>query len=178
MQAVGLEQSFFNVRCILKRKILSILFIFGLAAMTWAQGSGRDKPSNEMRRPAGETVTVSGSMVVSHGLPAVKSGDDTYFVRGINRLTGFVDGLKEGAQVTLEGRSFTSKRDSTLKFLRPAKLTLNGKDYDLTPLGRGFGSNRQFNAPGANRRHMPNGSAPQYYKYQRDHNMGPRDFKR
>jgi len=164
----------------MKRKVLFILLIAGLVAMTWAQDSGRGNSSGGSRRPARETVTVSGSLIVSHGLPAVKSGDETYFVGGINRLTGFVDGLKEGAQVTIEGRSFTSPRDSNLKFLRPAKLTLNGKDYDMTPLIPGFGLKRQFNAPNSNGRHGHNGPAPQWQwrRQRQEQDMGPRDYQR
>jgi len=131
---------------------LLILLAFGFAAMVsaqTAQGMGRGQMSP--RLPAADAVTVSGSLIVAHGLPALKSGDVTYIVGGINRLNGFVDGLKEGAQVTIEGKAVTSRRDSNLKFLLPANLTLNGKTYDMTPLFPP-GSFRQFNSPqGMNR---------------------------
>jgi len=83
--------------------------------------------------PVPEPVTVSGSLIVANGFPAVKSGDVTYLVGGVNRLTGFIDGFKAGAQVTIEGKAFTSPKDSNLKFLRPSSLTLNGNTYDLSP---------------------------------------------
>ena len=137
--------------------------------MTWAQGSGRERPSDRAPRPAAEAVTVSGSLIVAHGSPAVKSGDDTYLVRGIHRLTGFVDGLKEGAQVTIEGLSISSPRDNKLKFLRPAKLTLNGKAYDLTPPVSGFGFNRQFS---------PHPGTKQYRNQHPRQPMGPKGFTR
>ena len=161
--------------------------------MTWAQqGSGRERPSDRNRRPAGEAVTVSGSLIVAHGSPAVKSGDDIYFVRGINRLVGFVDGLKEGAQVTIEGVSFTNPRDTKLKFLRPAKLTFNGKAYDLEPpafgMHRPFGAHRQFapypdnprpfgTPPPSNRHQGPH--APQWKQHQHQwQHIEPREFRR
>ena len=102
---------------------------FGLVAMISAQGEGTGRTTQ--RQPAAEAVTVSGSMVFAYGSPALKSGDVTYIVTGINRLIGFVDGFKEGAQVTIEGRSVSSPRDSNLKFLRPSKLTFSGKTYDM-----------------------------------------------
>ena len=105
--------------------------ILGLAAMVHAQvwGPGRSRRST----PAPATVTVSGTMVVANGMPALKSGDTTYFVGGLSRLIGFIDGLKEGAQVTIEGVVMTSPNDKNIKFLRPSKLTINGRTYDFAP---------------------------------------------
>jgi len=104
------------------------------------------------RLPVADAVTVSGNLIVAHGLPALKSGDVTYIVGGISRLSGFVDGLKEGAQVTIEGKAITSPRDANLKFLRPSNLTLSGKTYDMTSLLPPAGSFRQFTPPqGMNR---------------------------
>ena len=118
---------------------------FGLAAVISAQGwgSGRTAP----RSPAAETVTVSGSMVVANGSPALKSGEITYIVRGIDRLVGFVDGLKEGAEVTIEGRSVSNPRDDNQKILRPAKLTINGKTYEMAVPNQSSVKPRQFSAP-------------------------------
>ena len=111
----------------MKRKILFILLVCALAAVSWAQGRGW----NQDRLTPAETVTVSGSMIVAYGFPAVTSGDITYLVGGINRLVGFVEGLKEGAQVTIEGQAISIRRDGNLKLLRPSKLTLGAKTYDL-----------------------------------------------
>jgi len=162
----------------MKQKILIVLFAFGLVAMTWAQapeqGSGRMHGGKQgTPRVAAETVTVSGNLVVAHGFPALKSGDDTYFVRGINRLSGFIDGLKEGAQVTVEGLSFTSPRDNTLKFLKPAKMTLNGKSYDMDQPGfrnnsgpeksRQHGWNQGHNNPRQKGFHSPNTPRRQHW---------------
>lgn len=95
--------------------------------MAFAQG--REK--NPGRPPHGETVSLTGSLVVANGMPALQSGDATYLLGGISRLVGFVDGLKEGAQVTIEGTAMTIRGDSKLKILKTSKMTLNGKSYDL-----------------------------------------------
>ena len=152
----------------MKQKVLFILLAVGLVGMAWAQGwpwahPGPNGPGPHREPPAAETVTVSGSLIVSRGSPAVKSGDDIYIVKGINRLVGFVDGLKEGAQVTIEGPAITSPRDSKLKVLRAVKLTLNGKAYDLAPLALPFG-------PGY-KHHMP--PAP----HGREHRPGPQEHR-
>ena len=180
----------------MKQKALLILLILGITAMTWAQERGRG-PNNpdRPRRPAAETVTISGSLIIAHGMPAVKSGDNTYLIGRITRLAGFIDGLKEGAQVTVDGTAVTSSRDSKVKFLRPAKLTLGGKAYDLSSPAPAFGLNRQFGAPGQNRQFAPapgnprqfgapgpnrhqGPHAPQKKHYHHQHNqrqhMGPR----
>ena len=121
----------------MKRKITLFLLAAGVAAISFAQGWGGN--GNQNRLPPAETVTVSGSMIVAHGFPAVKSGDVTYLVSGLSRLLGFVDGLKEGAQVTIEGSAISIQRDGSLKFLRPSKITLSGKTYDLAMPGTNRG---------------------------------------
>jgi len=120
--------------------------------MVSAQGWNRGKESP--RLPAAETVTVSGALVVAHGMPALKSGDVTYLLGGMMRFVGFIDGLKEGAQVTVEGSAVTSPKNSNLKIMRPAKLTLNGKNYDMTLPEGGLG----FNMPRFNYPNPPRGS--------------------
>jgi hypothetical protein len=62
---------------------------------------------------------------------AVQKDGITYLTSGLNRWVGFIDGLREGAQVTLEGVATVSPQDSRVKMLRVHKMTLNGKEYDL-----------------------------------------------
>ena len=176
----------------MKRNILFVLFAFGLIAFVSGQGRGRIGPnppegSSEKKVPAAETVTVSGSLVVAHGSPAVKSGDDIYLLRGINRLFGFVYGLKEGAQVTIEGKSFSGRRDNNPKVLMPSKLTLNGKTHDLSPLAGNFGHmggrmgypvppsgpNRYYGPPPGYRNQMP--PAPRGRQQPRQFNHRPNE---
>jgi len=152
LEVIGLKPINFNyfifTRFILKRKIMLILLAAGLVASVsaqgWGKGMGHPKMHNHgPRQVMAETVTVSGSLIVAHGMPALKSGDVTYLIGALNRLTGFVEGLKEGAQVTIEGSALSVQKNNNFKFLRPLKLTLAGKDYDLTPLLSPFGMNRQ-----------------------------------
>ena len=148
----------------MKRKSFLILFIAGLTAMTWAQGweHGRNAP-NRRQMPAAETVTVSGSLIVAHGMPAVRIGDTTYLVGRLSRLSGFIDGLREGAEVTIEGSAIASRRDTKLKFLNPTQLTLAGRSHDLTPAAPAFGFDRAFGAPPQMRHfNAPQGPARQF----------------
>jgi hypothetical protein len=77
---------------------------------------------------------VNGKLQVVNGQIAVVQDKKTYYAVGIQRLVGFVDGLKEGATVTLEGCAVSIPRDTDSYVLRVSKLTLNGKVYDnLSP---------------------------------------------
>ena len=88
-----------------------------------------DNPQRQMRQA--ESVTVTGNLIVAHGMPAIKTGDLTYLIMGTSRLIGFIEGFKEGAQVSIEGTAIGNPQNENLKFLRPVKMTLGGKSYDL-----------------------------------------------
>jgi len=82
-------------------------------------------------RLSAETVTVTGELTIARGMLAVKSGEITYLAMGLNRYTGFIESLKDGAVVTLEGRTVNSPGDDNTKIFVISKLTIGGKDYDL-----------------------------------------------
>ena len=81
--------------------------------------------------PARESVSVSGNLAVTRGGISVESGGITYLTFGLNSLVGFVDGLKEGAQVALEGYAAQIPKNEKEKIMHVTKMTLNGKEYDL-----------------------------------------------
>jgi len=133
----------------MKRTILFFTLVFCAAALVMAQGNnrrgsdrfpggprphawGQNSPRNQAPRPSPENVTVSGSLTIAQGMIAVVSGDTTWLVRGLSRYVGFIDGLKEGAQITLEGYAMPAgSREKNIKLLQAQKMTLNGKDYEL-----------------------------------------------
>ncbi|MDR0376829.1 MAG: hypothetical protein LBH70_03455 [Spirochaetaceae bacterium] len=81
-----------------------------------------------------EKVTVTGNLELIDGAIALRQDAVTYYPIGLNRLVGFIDGLKEGARVTLEGAARPLSTDGERRFLAASKLELNGKTYDnLTP---------------------------------------------
>jgi len=105
---------------------------------------GQNSPRNQTPRPAPESATVTGNLTIAQGMIAVVSGDTTWLVRGLNRYVGFIDGLKEGAQVTLEGYATPARQgDKNIKSLHVQKMTLNGKDYELARPQQ-----RQWQGPG------------------------------
>lgn len=88
-----------------------------------------------------EVTTVDGKLAFVNGMIAVQTRDNkTYYVGGLQRLFGFVDGLKEGAAVKVEGYAVQIPAAPEYLHLMVTKLTFNGKDYDLSQgFGRGAG---------------------------------------
>ena len=121
----------------MKRITLLISLVLLITTMSWAQ-QGRGQVHNPRNyqgpRYETETLSVSGPLTIVHGSPAIKNNETTYIIKGISRLAGFVDGLKEGAQVTVAGSSVKIERDDNIRVLVPRELTLNGKVYDMSPL--------------------------------------------
>jgi hypothetical protein len=81
-----------------------------------------------------ESVTIAGNLELIDGSIALRQDTVTYYTIGLNRLIGFIDGLKEGAAVTLEGTARKLPGDGDHRVLLVSKLEINGKTYDnLTP---------------------------------------------
>jgi lipopolysaccharide export system protein LptA len=120
----------------MKRIVLCAMLAFSVAALAAAQGwdrrDRRDWGGPGVQPPPAEQVTVTGNLAIVQGSVAVKSGDITYFVPGLLRYAGFIDSLKDGAQVRLEGAAVSVSQDAKLKKLWVNKLNIGGKDYDLS----------------------------------------------
>jgi hypothetical protein len=132
----------------MKRNVLVVCLAFSLAALSYAgdrrgwkdfppphHTRGREWQRQHFVPPpqSAETVTVTGNLGIVQGAIALTSDGTTYYVPILHRYAGFIDGLKEGAAVTLTGRAISVyDPDENLKMMMVTKLTINGKDYDLT----------------------------------------------
>jgi hypothetical protein len=108
------------------KRMALFLSILGAAALLGAQ----EQPGGG-RAGAAETVILSGTLALEQGRIVLKSGEDGYFVAGIRPLVGFVEGLKEGAAVTVEGTALPARRNGGYRLLHVQKLSLGGKEYEL-----------------------------------------------
>ncbi|GHU22044.1 hypothetical protein FACS1894172_18320 [Spirochaetia bacterium] len=108
----------------MKRFAVGMVFVLVFAGMVEAQTT--------TPRPTPEKVTINGTLTFARGSVAIQNNEVTYLISGISQLIGFVDGLKAGAQVKLEGYA-ASTPDATVMFFRTTKLTFNSTDYDLSP---------------------------------------------
>jgi hypothetical protein len=103
---------------------------------------GRDNYRNSA--PAPEEITISGNLTIAQGMIALIDKDTTYLIMGLNRHVGFIDGLKEGSAVTLQGYARPDPRDKNVKIMHVQKMSLNGKEYELAwPYWNG-NQNRQY----------------------------------
>jgi hypothetical protein len=85
---------------------------------------------------AGQPLTAEGTLQLQNGVIVLASGDTFYAVPGLSRYVGFIEGLKEGARVSIQGYS------GGYNLIYPSRLTVNGKTYDLAanaPGGMGYG---------------------------------------
>jgi hypothetical protein len=65
-------------------------------------------------------------------MPALVDGGTNYYAPDLLRYAGFIEGLKEGAKVTLEGQLAPSNtQEGNAKMLRVSKLTIGSKSYEL-----------------------------------------------
>ena len=86
-----------------------------------------------------QRITVTGTLQLQNGQIALASGNTVYFVPTLGRYIGFIDGLKEGASVSIDGYASGN-------YLEPSKVTINGKSYDFSPAnpGQGWNGNVQY----------------------------------
>ena len=76
-------------------------------------------------------------MQLRNGTITVENGNNVYYVPSLERFIGFIDGLKEGAAVNIEGYTYNNPQ-----YVEPVKLTIAEKNYDFstnnqqTPWGR------------------------------------------
>jgi len=81
-----------------------------------------------------QSVTVTGTLQLQNGQIALAGGNTFYFVPTLGRYIGFIEGLKEGASVSIDGYVWGN-------YLEPSKLTIGGKSYNFSAnnLGQGWG---------------------------------------
>jgi len=83
-------------------------------------------------------TTIKGTLKINANRFSVVSGNITYAVRGLERLVGVVDGLKDGAQISLEGYAIAPTTEGqSERLFNPVRLTINGKSYEVGSPGAG-----------------------------------------
>ncbi|GHU30769.1 hypothetical protein FACS1894172_04560 [Spirochaetia bacterium] len=105
----------------MKKFVLVLVIALSVTGMVSAQNRGNGWGYSE-------TVTVTGTLQLQNGTTAVANGNTVYYVPALERYIGFIDGLKEGAQISIDGYTLGNRNS-----LQPVKVVLNGKTYDFTP---------------------------------------------
>jgi len=100
------------------------------------------------------TVTVDGVLKLEKGLVAVESGDNVYIVPMLTRYIGFINELKEGIRVSVEGYSFRN-------FIHPTKLTIEDKTHEFIAAGPRMNPGRQPGMQPGHRNFSPGRTQPE-----------------
>jgi hypothetical protein len=155
----------------MKKMILFVLLAATTGGILFAQADWHPRPVMPERPAVPDAITIRGTLGLSDGRIAVISGDTIYYVRGLGRYIGFIDGLKEGALVSLEGfvfnpRNPAQKTDAPkVSIFRPVKLTLNGKIYEVGPTEPNRfmpGPDHRYGNPGMRQPRMPQHGMPHH----------------
>jgi hypothetical protein len=124
------------------KKIVVLVAIAAIAASAVAAqgmrpGMWNQAPATDV---AQEMVKVEGRLSLVNGHPAVTSAGKTYYVRIPGMLYGYLDTLKDGAAVKLEGYAVSVPLADDTFVLQVVKLNVGGKDYDLAELAETRGA--------------------------------------
>jgi hypothetical protein len=115
--------------------------IIALAAVLLVAGIASAQPPNPAPVQTQVPVTkITGKLELIQGVIGLKSGGKTYLVPNLQRVAGFVKGVEEGATVTVEGYENALPYTSDVILIHATKLTVGGKDYDLSQTGGRFGA--------------------------------------
>jgi len=116
--------------------VIACLVIGSVSAQNWNNGWGTTP----------QTISVTGTLQLQNGVIAVVSGNTGYYVPTLAQYIGFIEGLREGAQVSIEG--YVSGN-----YVQPTKVTISGRSYDFSAsaqqgfayCGNGWGNSRMVN---------------------------------
>jgi hypothetical protein len=141
------------------KKIISIMVIAILIAGTvFAQ----ERANPRDRQRVDNSVSVEGNLKLEKGFVALESGDSVYLIPLLNRYIGFINGLREGARVSVEGNTFRN-------VIMPRKVVIDNKTYEF--LAGGPGMTRNNFVPGGHNNFAPRNMGPGRNMMPR--NMGP-----
>lgn len=139
--------------------VLVLALVAGGFAMAQPVGGPMMGPYGRPLAPAyaqqpTETVKVDGTLTLINGRIGLKSGGKTYYTPMLGRYAGFIEGLKEGAFVRLEGYAYPLPAAPEYAVLRVTKLSVSGKEYDFSQFAYGGmgGFNMRGTAPRAGAR--------------------------
>ncbi|MDR3312748.1 MAG: hypothetical protein LBS64_06420 [Spirochaetaceae bacterium] len=120
--------------CALSVTVVCAVSLFGQAQADPPVGRRRQPPqtarpeSLDAGLPRPDPVTVNGTLTLKDGFIVLEGGDTFHYVPQLMHYVGFIDGLKEGAQVSVIGYA---RRN----FLWITSFTVGEKTYETPRLG-------------------------------------------
>ena len=95
--------------------IIACLAVSAVSAQGWDNNWGQ----------APQEISVTGTLQLQNGVIAVVSGNNAYFVPVLIQYVGFIEDLREGAQISVNGFALGN-------YIQPTRVILNGRTYDFT----------------------------------------------
>ncbi|GHU53631.1 hypothetical protein FACS189496_5120 [Bacilli bacterium] len=136
----------------MKRILIFVILVFSVFGLTFAQtsyGNVRQYPDTQELIynnivPGPSKVIINGILGVSRGMITLTDRNGVaWYVLGLDRYVGFINGLDIGERAELEGYAPAAPGSSQERFFQVTKLRLDGMDYELVPLPTGV----QITAP-------------------------------
>ncbi|MCL2180499.1 MAG: hypothetical protein FWB83_05165 [Treponema sp.] len=90
------------------------------------ENTQRTEPQRINNQRENARVTIEGSLKLDRGFVAVESGDTVYIVPMLNQYIGFINGMREGESISVEGFRIRN-------IIQPLNVTLDGRTYVFTP---------------------------------------------
>ena len=121
----------------MKKAFVVLILVLAAGGLVVAQAAPWGPPGYV--QPQAQVVKVDGTLSIINGMVGIKSGGKTYYTPMLTRYAGFIDGLKEGAYVKVEGYEYPLAIAPEYSTIMVTKLTVGGKDYDFSQLAYGYG---------------------------------------
>ncbi|GHV57033.1 hypothetical protein AGMMS49579_22340 [Spirochaetia bacterium] len=127
----------------MKRIVVFVILVFSAVGLSFAQSSDwnvrRQQPGDMVFIiPGPSRRIINGELGISRGMVTLTDKNGVaWYVLGLDRFIGFIDGLDLGEEVELEGYAPTAPGSSQERFFQATKLILDDMDYDLVPLPEG-----------------------------------------
>jgi hypothetical protein len=109
----------------MKKLVLVIVITCLVIGTAFAQNWGNGRVTTP------QTISVTGTLQLQNGVIAVVSGSTAYYVPALTQYIGFIEGLREGAQVSIDGYFYGN-------YVQPTRVTISGRSYDFTTNAQGF----------------------------------------
>jgi hypothetical protein len=117
------------------KRIFGLVWVLSSMAL-WAQPAPPTPVSSEIR-------SLTGSLEVVQGRIGIRTDGTSYILSGISQLVGFVDDLKEGAAVTVEGFSAAPPMYDGIQVFRVVRLTIGESVYEIPAIASHTEGRRQ-----------------------------------
>jgi hypothetical protein len=98
--------------------VIACLVIGTASAQNWNNGWGTPVQT-------GQAISISGTLQLQNGVIAVVSGNTAYYVPSLTQYIGFIEGLREGAQISVDGYFYGN-------YVQPTRVVISGKSYDFS----------------------------------------------